>query len=422
MRNLNYPLQQALLEDSSALLAARYDAVLERMLYPGSDNAAFTTAIHESLVEAECYYLTRTGPTRLKQDRDLAETMVLLGREEQDVRDSYGKLTQEEMDLHVTTTLVELFDESEADIQLSRIVDFGLLAARNKPEQERVETVLRRPTLDEGISDEVFRLLVKFLEKCMLKPPDEAAIEQSLNKLRGNLNVERRRDKSANTINRFYRSHLARQVLERLLDPATTRRDVVDEITVTLGKMDTPFPPPPSEEYEPPTVTLPWPILPPGQGERRPTIERLTTPPEERLSTERRLDSTRTQWIKTLAGRWVLGGKVTEVDLHNAGEDPNGYQAAILYGPDNREFAEVADTDIAVPYHGLFVAINKRLQNKQGKPVHWRVAFRGEKGKAHSLGVKRFNHTGQDFYARVMQYVCDAYREQFGNDPEIEDN
>lgn len=419
MRNLNYPHQQALYEDARALLADRYDAVVERLLYPEADNIAFMTAIHEELANAYCYYLSSTGPSVIKQRKSMADTLSMLEREEQDIRDIRHRPTQEEVDLGVVRTLAELFDSGEPDTQVRRMVDFGILAARNKPDQGRVNTVLRRPSLDTSMGDKVFRIAVEALQGNVVWLDELAAIEQSLPKLQKQLHIEHKRQRAANTINRFYRGRLARQVLERLLDPGTTRRDVIDEITVIRGAMPAPFAPPPEVIYDVPVEMLSWPILPPGEGEPRQESEVSARSVGEEQAAERHRDKTRTEWIHSLAGRWALGGEVKDVDLHNAGQDPNEYKAAVLQGPDGSVFAVIADTDIAVPHHGLFAAITRRLQNKQGKSVHWRVPFRSAKNKAQNLGVRRFNHTGQDFYARVMDYVCDAYIEQFGEEPVI---
>lgn len=465
MIDLKHPYQQAIAEDMRILLAARYDGVVQRLVYPELGHTAFINRIHGAAIEGSYCDTDKEGDYVVKScdflPFNLLNTMKTIEREQNELTKggkAFGAyLNSFSLDLRIVKSLDEIYATEDPIGQLQYLVCIGLIGACHKPRVENVSEVMKRELPpDASPSDFIFRQAVRALVSRALKPGEEEALGKSVNKLTNQLQIEYQRDKVQSKLNRYFQGKLAGQILRGLLDPFTTRQHTMDEIDVIFNRVPPAYMPPSLPDLPVPTVALPWPILPPGEGPKR---EYAPRPPRIGPGRERVLDDLRIRWLGAVVARWPFGGRLTDINLHNRADDErlkaadaaaeaeesggaapveiaetadevaarkakakaekekyrNRYQAAILNGPDkyNREFAIIADTDIVIPEHGLFAAIVKRLVNAQGRRVNWRVVFRGTKGDAQSFGVRRFNHSGHDMHSRVLDYLLDEFEEQF---------
>lgn len=439
---MNRPYHQWAIDDMQTLLATRYDAVMQRLLYPMPGEEAFTTVIHDAVNEASfCtekdgeYAIQDCGSRRFHFDLD--KSIRTIGQQESHIRDS-SELSIEGavVDLAIVTGKQKGFASGGFDPvgQLQWLVCFGLIGARNKPRLEDVQEVLRHDMSDAPVEHIVFRRAVKALAGRSLAEGEEEVLSKNLNKFEAQLDHPIYKEGAKAKLNRYYQGRVARRVLAALLHPFTTAQHVYDEIDVLYDSVE------PAQAYMPkvstldgsvPTITLPWPILPPGDG---PSKEVITRAPRGEITNRRVLDRLRTRWLGSVAARWPYGARFAKVELHNKSAEnviplPDGpdkkkksgdasrYRASILKGPDGKVFAVIADTTIAFPENAMYVGIVNRLRDEHGQPVNWRRVFRGAKSEARAFGAHQFLHAGYDVHARVLDYVCEAFEEQYGYAP-----
>jgi hypothetical protein len=274
-----------------------------------------------------------------------------------------------------------------------------------------------------------------------IQKDEETAISRNVNKLEAQLYGLVYQDAAKAKLTRYYNGMVARHVLSALLNPYTTAQHVQDEIDVIYNNVPPAYGPRTSRpDGVVPTITLPWPILPPGERpprevvEHRPPLEPRTEVGKQHIV----YDELRTKWLGALVLRWPYGARFGKVELHNKTADKivdlnsqrkmrrgakSRYRAAVLKGPDNRVFAVIADTSIAVPANAMYVGLVRKLRNKQGQPVNWRRVFKHSKEEARSFGAIQFRHnkkatlTDQTVQEQVMDFVCEAFEDEFGFHP-----
>ncbi len=446
MISADRPHHQSAIDTFQTLLATRYDAVVQRLVYPEPGNKAFTDTIFEAANDAR-YVGARNGEYTLRAVRHMKFEFTLLdsipaieGAREV-IRRGSPKLGNDEIDWMVVTHGSEELGERSALEQIQWFASFGLIGAMYKPRVEDVRGVLRQERRDATPGDLVFRRVVKTLAKYAIQKDEEAAISKGVNKLETQLDNPIHKEGSKAKLTRYHNGIVARRVLEALLDPHTTAQHLQDEMDVLYSDMPTPYRPHTSRpDGSIPTITLPWPILPPGE---RPSREIVAPKPplEPRAEAGKQhiiYDELRTKWLGALVLRWPYGARFGKVELHNKTADKivdlnsqrkmrrgakSRYRAAVLKGPDNRVFAVIADTSIAVPANAMYVGLVRKLINKQGQPVNWRRVFKHSKEEARDLGAIQFRHnkkatlTDQTVQERVMDFVCEAFEEEFGFHP-----
>lgn len=435
MSNLESPYHYLVARQLAGLYGARYYGTHERLLNSDPEaTPAFTGLLQHALSEVKVCVEMVEMPDGLRAVVPISEVMdetlgrsIDLGRTMRSIgsleRQAVGasRLTPVERDLRIVTSMDAVLRQVptpiRADEQSQWLVNLGLVAACNKPPNHRVQSALKGKARTRSAEDAVFREAVRSLERRRLDPAEEAKLEEELDKFKEQLRIKRLVERAAHRLNRYYQGRLVSLVLAGLMDDATTRQNTLDEIAVTLGKAPIPLASESPLGYSLPSITVPWPILPPGQGTPRTgDANGETTGPETGDSRGHQLDPLRTQWIGMLALSWPFGGVAVEVDLHNAGQAGrhNKYEGVLLNGPDREPFALLADTAVVGRNNALFAGIVGKLQNRRDRPVHWRVVFRGTKGQAIEFGARRFYHTGQDFHVRVLEYLRTAFVEQFG--------
>ena len=426
VKHLEFPYHQIIHERLHALYTARYDAVLERLLYPGEE-PPFTTALDNAHAEALFYRIDDNGASRVPSEHSILETDLgkLLGMPSPK---KSAKLAPAKAVPDLPTAAEDLetlafFDKKSreepdsAALQLHTLMAYGLIGARHKPPTDDIKNVLRpKPSLESPPEHKVFRKAVRLITRHLVSVDEEKVLERNIPKFKEQLDRGLQLDKNVANFNRYHLSRLARRIHELLLRPATIRRDTIDEVNFQQGLVE-PLPPLPLQPGQAPLVIrLPWPLLPPGEGPERGPLERARRVPTGLW--RRRLDSLRLDWLELLVRKWPHSGIVLEIDLEpSVRVKDNGYQAAILLEPNEKDpFAIVADSTIAFPENRLLVGIVKQLINPEtGQPAEWTEVFSRSKSVAYKAGAIGINHGGRDFHGRVIKYLEEAYKKQYEN-------
>jgi hypothetical protein len=444
MIDVDRPSHQWAVNNMQTLLAARYDAVVQRLLYPQPGNEAFTSVIHDTANASE--YVVKRDGVHFTQDCwnpaplfRLDSTLAVLELQQEEVRDTMPpKLASDpaEVDRKIVNDMEQRLNLLGAG-RLQWLICFGIIGARNKPRLEDVQEVLRQEVSKAPPEDLAFRRAVKALAKRAIDETEETAMLKSLPKQKSYLYHPLYMEGAKAKIERFYSGILARRVLAALLHPFTTAQHMQDEIDVMLGNV-----PPAYTPYVPqygdsvPTITLPWPILPPGERPaRQVVVPRLPSKPRSEGGQKRVYDDMRTKWLASVVLRWPYGAKFGKVDLHNKTDekvietqakkkksgDRSRYRAAVLKGPDGSVFAVIADSIIAYPENAMYAGVADELHNEQGQPINWRRVFRSSKDDAKKFGARRFRHndhktklTARPVQARALDYICEAFEKKFG--------
>lgn len=386
------------------LFNARHDFVTKRLSNP---EESFVPFIVQELAQTVFYGLDRdekpvATPTSAI-DPDLDKIMETYHAIELDV-DKTMSLSQPEREIGVIDTLET--GKQLPHLDMMRLAIYAIIGARNMPDNSRKATVLkqRRPEQPEDAS---FLRAIGALKAHALHAGEVAAMQSSLAKFEERLNNPDKAKKTIELLNRFYRGRFVENVLKRLFDMTANRRDLIDDIVIAGGDVRDPFTLTYIDNQRAPIIRLPFPILPEGGGEPRPKIEPQEIADEDsEVSAERtrQRHAYRKEWIDALASNWPTGGITTGIDLYTQNSK---YSAALLKDKNGEIFAVVADTDY--PRNAMYVGIISELRDPgTGENVTWERAFSGFKTDARNLGVRRVEHSGQDFYARVMKLLRTA--------------
>jgi hypothetical protein len=415
MRNMDFPVHQALFEEASALYAARY-ADTSRRIADNDPDEVFTTYMHDEMRDVEVYdrlgesglTIVTSGAMKMANphlDKTLDEIIAVA----QQV-DSNMEMATTKRELKMIDFMSARFDNAHGVEQLQWLGVLTMMAGYNKPSPSIAETVVRQRAPKEPAEYEVFRRAVRRLRSHQLNVGEEESIAAKYDSFVQRVNSgDSSTARAVDALNRYWKGVFVGKMLGRLMDPSLRRAHIIDEVDFLRGNAPEPRHIPPTPGYTTPIIRLPWPMLAKIRGERGSGNGASNGASPQPEATSEKLSETislphQTDWVDDLAEMWPYGAQRTRVDDLPTGNRKRPYQGALLNNRHGKPTIHIADT--AEPENAMYYAIDGGLRDPDtGEPVPLLEAFKNNKPQARARGAEGIEHLGQDFYRGVMNKI-----------------